>query len=258
MGEAVLAGTARAVRAALTSCDAWAAPEFDLSGAAILGSGDADLPTLRRAPRWDAFDFAGLAPRRLILAEPAAHGLEARIILERAAQARMKVLMIEPDRLRPLRLDDLVGRPLGEIDHERIRAMIADRRVLITGGGGSIGAQLARRLAALGPARLTLLDSSEYNLFRVDLELAAVPVLADVRDSAAMRRWFARERPELVFHAAALKQVPLVEAFPGEGVLTNVGGLRNVADAARDVGADFIFVSTDKAVAPSGVMGAWQ
>lgn len=256
MGEAVLAGTARAVRAALASCDAWAAPALDLCGAAILGSGDADLPTLRRAPRWDAFDFAGLAPRRLILAEPAAHGREARIILERAAQARMKVLMIEPDRLRPLRLDDLVGRPLGEIDHERIRAMIADRRVLITGGGGSIGAQLARRLAALGPARLTLLDSSEYNLFRVDLELAAVPVLADVRDSAAMRRWFARERPELVFHAAALKQVPLVEAFPGEGVLTNVGGLRNVADAARDVGADLIFVSTDKAVAPSGVMGA--
>ena len=256
-GEAVLAGTVRAVCAALASCDAWAAPGLDLCGAAILGKGDADLPTLRRAPRWEAFDFAGLAPRRLILAEPPAHGPEARIILERAAAARMRVLMIERGSLRLLRLDDLVGRPLGEIDHERIRAMIADRRVLITGGGGSIGAQLARRVAALGPARLTLLDSCEYNLFRIDLELAAaVPVLADVRDGAAMGRWFARERPELVFHAAALKQVPLVEAFPSEGVLTNVGGLHNVADAARDVGADLIFVSTDKAVDPSGVMGA--
>jgi O-antigen biosynthesis protein WbqV len=255
-GEAVLAGSAPALRAALAHCDAWAA-SVELCGAAVLGPGAVDLPTMRSAPRWAAFDFSGLAPRTLILAEPPASGAEARVILERAAAASMKVLMIERGKLRRLRLDDLVGCPLGEIDEERIRAMIAGKRVLITGGGGSIGGQLARRVAGLAPARLTLLDSSEYNLFRIGLELAdAVTVLADIRDGAAMRRWLARERPQIVFHAAALKQVPLVEAFPSEGVLTNVGGLRHVAEAARSVGADLIFVSTDKAVDPSGVMGA--
>lgn len=255
-GEAVLAGTSRALRAALARRDEWGA-HIELCGAAILGAGAAELPRVRRASRWDAFDFIGLAPRTLILAEPPAHGAEARVILDRAAAARMKVLMIERGKLRCLRLDDLVGRPLGEIDEERIRAMIAGKRALITGGGGSIGGQLARRVAGLAPARLTLLDSSEFNLFRIGLELpAATTVLADIRDGAAMRRWFARERPQIVFHAAALKQVPMVEAFPSEGVLTNVGGLRHVADAARSAGADLIFVSTDKAVDPSGAMGA--
>ncbi|MGH6949436.1 MAG: hypothetical protein ACREH4_01045, partial [Vitreimonas sp.] len=146
-----------ALRAALASCDGWAA-RLDLCGAAILGSGEVDLPTLRRAPSWEGFDFSGLAPRTLILAEPPAHGAEARVILERAAAARLRVLMLDAGKLRRLRLDDLVGRPLGEIDEERIRAMIAGKRVLITGGGGSIGGQLARRVAGFAPARLTLMD----------------------------------------------------------------------------------------------------
>jgi FlaA1/EpsC-like NDP-sugar epimerase len=129
--------------------------------------------------------------------------------------------------------------------------------VMVTGGGGSIGGELARRIATLGPSRLTLLDSSEHNLYKIGLELpGAVTVLADIRDARAIGRWFATERPELVFHAAALKQVPIVEAFPSEGILTNVLGLQNVAEAARGVGADLMFVSTDKAVDPSGVMGA--
>lgn len=253
---AVLAGQARAVRDALAACDSWARG-LELVGAAIVGEGDADLPTLTRAPGWSRSDFSSLAARQLILAAPPAHGAEARVILERAADARMKVSLLENGKLRRLTLEDLVGAPLAQIDDARIRAMIAGKRVLITGGGGSIGAQLARRVAALEPARLTLLDSSEYNLFRIGLELPqATQVLADIRDAAAMRRWFARERPQIVFHAAALKQVPLVEAFPSEGVLTNVGGLRHVAEAARDVEAELIFVSTDKAVDPSGVMGA--
>ena len=256
-GEAVLSGKASALRSALATCDAWAPPQLDLCGAAIVGPGDVDLPTLRRAARWEDFDFTGLTAGTLILAEAPAHGAEARAILERAADARMRVSMIERGKLRRLRLEDLIGRPLDRIDEARIRAIIAGKRVLITGGGGSIGAQLARRVAALAPARLTLLDSSEYNLFRIGLELpAAAQVLADIRDAAAMRRWFKRERPDIVFHAAALKQVPMVETFPSEGVLSNIGGLRHVAEAAREVGADLIFVSTDKAVDPSGVMGA--
>jgi O-antigen biosynthesis protein WbqV len=154
-------------------------------------------------------------------------------------------------------LDDLIGHPLGDVDFARIREVIGSKRVLITGGGGSIGSELARRIATLEPARLTLLDSSEHNLYKIGLELPdAVTVLADIRDASAIRRWFAKERPEIVFHTAALKQVPLVEAFPCEGVLTNICGLQHVAEAARAVAADMIFVSTDKAVEPSGMMGA--
>ena len=153
-------------------------------------------------------------------------------VLASAADAHLKVFVVDDGRMRPLRLDDLMGRPLGEVDWVGIRAAIAGKRVLITGGGGSIGSELARRVSALAPQRLTLLDSSEFNLFKMSLDLpSAALALADVRDAASMRRWFARERPDVVFHAAALKQVPLVEAFASEGVLTNVSGLRNVIEA---------------------------
>jgi len=256
-GEAILAGTAHAVRAALAQCDAWLPVGLELSAAAILGKGESALPVRARAGRWEAFDFAALGARTLILAEAPIDGAEGRAILERAADARMKVLLIEDGKARPLRIDDLIGCPLEAIDEARMRAVIAGKRVLVTGAGGSIGSELSRRLSELELARLTLLDSSEYNLFSICQELpGGVPVLADIRDQAAMRRWFKRERPEIVFHAAALKQVPLVEMFPSEGVLTNVAGLRNVAEAAHGVGADLVFVSTDKAVDPSGVMGA--
>jgi len=210
-----------------------------------------------RAPIWDAIDLSSAQAKFLILIEPPADGAAKRAVLMRAAQAGMKILLIEDGRLRRLRLEDLIGQPLGDVDFARIRNIIGGRRVLITGGGGSIGGELARRIATLGPERLTLLDSSEHNLYRIGLGLPdAVPVLADIRDPTSMRRWFAKERPEIVFHAAALKQVPIVEAFASEGVLTNIYGLQNVAEAARAVGADMIFVSTDKAVDPSGLMGA--
>jgi len=257
MGEAILAGSVHAVRNALPKCERALLRALNLFGAAIVGEGDSAIPTVARAADWSEFDFSALGARVLILAEAPADGAEARVILERAADARMKVVLIEPGALRPLRLEDLIGRPLGDIDEARIRNMIAGKRVLITGAGGSIGGELARRIAGLAPARLTLLDSSEFNLFRVSLDLPeSTPVLADIRDPHAVRRWFKRERPEIVFHAAALKQVPLVEMFPSEGVLTNIAGLRHVAEAAHDVGADLVFVSTDKAVDPSGVMGA--
>lgn len=257
-GETVLAGTAHAVRAALESRAAWAPASLQLTCAAILGGeGEVGLPVRARASHWAAFDFDKLGVSSLILAEPPEHGAQARALLERAADARLKVQLIEQGKLRPLRIDDLIGRPIEAVDDDRIRTMIAGKRVLITGAGGSIGSELARRVAALSPARLTLLDSSEFNLFRIGQDLPqGAPVLADVRDARAMRRWFAKERPQLVFHAAALKQVPLVEAFPSEGVLTNVGGVRAVAEAAHGIGADLVFVSTDKAVDPSGVMGA--
>ncbi len=145
-----------------------------------------------------------------------------------------------------------------------MKALIAGKRVLVTGAGGTIGGELARQIAEFGPARLALLDSSEFPLYSIDLEigerhpgLARAAILADVRDASRIAAAFAEEQPELVFHAAALKHVPIVEAHPDEGVLTNVVGTRFVADAclANGVGA-MVLISTDKAVNPTSVMGA--
>jgi len=253
--KAVIMGNADAVRTAHARARAWSG--IEVIGAAMIGAGETDLPVLARAPVWQALNVGAVDAHALILAEPPEDGATARAILERTAAARMKLMVIEDGAPRRLLLDDLLGRPLGAVDWARIQAMIEGKRVLITGGGGSIGAELARRIATLLPARLTLLDCSEFNLYRIGRDLPdAIPALADIRDAASMQRWFAQERPEIVFHTAALKQVPIVEAFPCEGVQTNISGLRNVAEAARAVGAELIFVSTDKAVEPSGVMGA--
>ena len=253
--KAVLTGAHGAVLEAVTAAD-WRSQGIELIGAAIVGGGEIDMPVLARAPAWEALQFDQTGGQAVILAGAPSVAIT-RVLLARAAEARMRVLLLEEGRVRPLSLNDLVGAELCDVDWARIRARIAGRRVLITGGGGSIGAALARRVAALDPARLTLLDSSEFNLHRISLELRdAALVLADIRDQQAMKRWFAREKPDIVFHTAALKQVPLVEQFPSEGVLTNVCGLRHVAEAARDAGAELVFVSTDKAVDPSGVMGA--
>jgi FlaA1/EpsC-like NDP-sugar epimerase len=136
--------------------------------------------------------------------------------------------------------------------------------VLVTGAGGSIGSELVRQVAALGPAEIVLVDSCEYNLYAIDLELAerasSVPrtaCLCNIREAARVQEICDRHRPELIFHAAALKHVPMVELNPSEGVLTNVIGSRNVAEAARRCGAlAMVQVSTDKAVNPTSVMGA--
>jgi O-antigen biosynthesis protein WbqV len=166
--------------------------------------------------------------------------------------------------LRPVSIEDLLDRPQVPLDREGMARLVQGRRVLVTGAGGTIGGELARQVAALGPASLTLLDHGEYVLYEIDLELREkhpeVPrraVLADVRDEARIRRLFDDIRPELVFHAAALKHVPMVENDPLEGLLTNALGTRIVADAARAVGTTaMVFISTDKAVNPTSVMGA--
>ncbi|HET6519071.1 MAG TPA: polysaccharide biosynthesis protein [Geminicoccaceae bacterium] len=166
--------------------------------------------------------------------------------------------------LRTIAPEDLLGRPQVAPDRAASDRLISGRRVLVTGAGGTIGGELCRQIAALRPAELVLLDHGEFNLYRIELELrertpgAAVEALiGDVRDAGRVERIFAEHRPELVFHAAALKHVPLVEANPVEGVLTNVLGARVVADAARAHGAlAVVQVSTDKAVNPTSVMGA--
>jgi O-antigen biosynthesis protein WbqV len=166
--------------------------------------------------------------------------------------------------LREISLEELLSRAPVRLDPEPVRALVAGKRVLVTGAGGSIGSELARQIAASGPAQLVLLDAAEANLFHIDRELGEAwprlprrDVLCDVRDAARLNLVFAAEKPELVFHAAALKHVTLVENHPCEGVRTNVLGSRNVAAAARACGAAHLaLISTDKAVAPASVMGA--
>ena len=165
--------------------------------------------------------------------------------------------------LEPIALEDLLGRPQAVLDRAGMSRLIQGRRVLITGAGGTIGAELSRQIAALSPARLVLLDNSEFALYAIDMELrerfpplTRVPLLRDVRDRLQIDGVLAAERPEIICHAAALKHLPMVEANPIEGVLTNVGGSRNVAEAARAFGVStVVMISTDKAVNPTSVMG---
>jgi len=166
--------------------------------------------------------------------------------------------------LKPVAIEDLLNRAQVPLDRDGMARLVQGSRVLVTGAGGTIGSELARQVAALGPSELVLLDSGEYALWQIDLELAeshpAVTrraVIADIRDQPRIRAVMDEMRPELVFHAAALKHVPIVEANKLEGLLTNVVGTRNVADAARAAGARaMVLISTDKAVNPSSVMGA--
>ncbi|NHN87836.1 polysaccharide biosynthesis protein [Acetobacter conturbans] len=166
--------------------------------------------------------------------------------------------------LRPVAIEDLLNRPQVPLDHAGMERMIRNQVVLVTGAGGTIGSELARQIAGFGPRHLVLLDHGEFALWQIDVELgevaSAVPrsvVVADVRDIERIDEVFAQFRPALVFHAAALKHVPIVEANACEGLLTNVLGTRIVADAARRHGARaLVMISTDKAVNPSSLMGA--
>lgn len=164
----------------------------------------------------------------------------------------------------PVAIEDLLGRPQATLDRLAMRKLVEGRRVLIAGAGGSIGSELVGQIAALRPSRMILLDANEFALYQIDQELgesnASLPrqaSLADVRDGARLKRILAEERPELVFHAAALKHVPLVEENPLEGILTNAIGTRRLADSCRECGVlAMVLISTDKAVNPTSVMGA--
>lgn len=205
-------------------------------------------------------DFAGVRLASLLAAADK-HGVRtlrapSLTALSPAEQGRLQ--------LQPIAIEDLLNRRQVALDRSGMAKLIAGRRVLVTGAGGSIGAELARQIASFAPASLTLLDNGEFALWQIDLEIAERypaltrhAVIADVRDAARMKTLCAQCRPELVFHAAALKHVPIVEANQLEGLHTNVLGTRAVADAARAAGAALMVqISTDKAVNPSSVMGA--
>jgi FlaA1/EpsC-like NDP-sugar epimerase len=161
--------------------------------------------------------------------------------------------------VRDLSIDDLLGRQPVATDLASVAAMVRGRRVLVTGGGGSIGSEIVRQVALYAPSRLLVLDRDETNLFdaMASIDDRATAVLLDIRDQDRVRRLFEGERPQIVFHAAANKHVPLLESHPAEAAATNVLGTRNLVSAAQANGVErFVFVSTDKAVHPSSVMGA--
>jgi FlaA1/EpsC-like NDP-sugar epimerase len=157
------------------------------------------------------------------------------------------------------RIEDLLGRTEVETDLDRVRRSLAGRRVLVTGAGGSIGSEICRQVAGLQPALLVLLDHDETHLHDTVATIsgAGTPSLADIADPRAVLAAFERYRPEVVFHAAAHKHVPILEDHPTEAAKVNVFGTLNVVESAISVGTErFVQVSTDKAVHPSNVMGA--
>jgi FlaA1/EpsC-like NDP-sugar epimerase len=162
--------------------------------------------------------------------------------------------------VRDLRIEDLLGRRQVVTDLEGVAALLSGRRVLVTGAGGSIGSEIARQVCSFGPSTLVLLDHDETHLHDVGIDLdgqpSVVAALADVRDRGAIARVFRAHRPEIVFHAAAHKHVPVLEAHPEEAFRTNVLGTLHVAHAAMAGHARrFVLISTDKAVRPASVMG---
>ncbi len=241
----------------------------NIHGIDVLGT-FADIPKVVAA-----LERAGQRPQRLLLTRDDMAGATIRKLVDTADALGMTVARLPPlvefrdgaadsFEIRPVAIEDLLGRPQTVLDRDAMRRLIAGRRVLVTGAGGTIGSELVAQICGLDPVHITLLDSSEFNLYRIDLEVAEkhanLPrhaVLADIRDRVRLDRILREIRPELVFHAAALKHVPMVELNPFEGVLTNAVGTRNVADACRNAGvAAMVQISTDKAVNPTSVMGA--
>lgn len=171
---------------------------------------------------------------------------------------------VSVSRVREVTIEDLLGREVARLDVDKIRGFLLDQAVAVTGAGGSIGSELCRRVAAYKPSRLILVEHSENALYEIDRELREhfpdvprVPCLCDIRDLDRLEKVFAAQRPDVVFHAAAYKHVPMMEANPGQAILNNVFGTKNVADTAVRFGAKaFVMISTDKAVNPTSIMGA--
>jgi FlaA1/EpsC-like NDP-sugar epimerase len=235
-----------------------------LHGVRVLGTTD-DLRYLLRDRR----------PDELLIAIPSASG-EARervVEIARAERVPVKTLpglaeMISTDfnltgQIRPVEVEDLLGREPVDVDIESIAGYLTGEVVLVTGAGGSIGSELCRQIARVGPTKLVLVDNGEPGLFEIERELvdergfrATAAILADAGNERKMRQVFEKYRPAVVFHAAAYKHVPLMEANPLEAVRNNTLVTRTVADLAVEFEAKrFVLVSTDKAVNPKTVMG---
>jgi FlaA1/EpsC-like NDP-sugar epimerase len=235
-----------------------------LLGVRVLGT-TADLKSILRNHR----------PDEVLIAIPSAPGEVRQRVVEIAREENVPVKtlpglyeLLQGDldlarQIRPVQVEDLLGREPVEVDLAAITAYLRDQTVLVTGAGGSIGSELCRQISRADPARIVLVDQSESALFEIERELvdergftAGFPVLADVKNRSRMRQVFEKYSPTVVFHAAAYKHVPLMEANPLESVRNNVLGTRAVAEAAIEAGVGrFVLISTDKALNPNSVYG---
>ncbi|MGB3423180.1 MAG: nucleoside-diphosphate sugar epimerase/dehydratase [Castellaniella sp.] len=238
---------------------------LELSGCRVEGA-TTDLPAVLQRH----------AARHVILAMPSASAEALQTVTRLATQAGAALFTIPGlaelmsgrvaiNMMRPVKIEDLLGRESVRIDNDNVRAMLTDKRILVTGAGGSIGSELCRQLARFEPACIVLLESSEFALYMVEQwfgehrpEVPVVRLAGDVKDESRMAQVFAEHRPQVVFHAAAYKHVPLMEVGNAwQAVRNNVAGTLTVARAARDAGSErFVLISTDKAVNPTNVMGA--
>jgi FlaA1/EpsC-like NDP-sugar epimerase len=232
-----------------------------------------DLSTLPRV--MEKLKRKGRKPQKIIVADARLQGDKIRHLLEYAEEEGMSLARTpkltdfrdtvdSKDPVAPIAIEDLLGRPQTTLDIKAIGKLLQGRRVMITGAGGTIGSELVRQIASFAPSTLLLIEQSEFALYQIDKELedkkygaVRYPIIADVRDRHYMQTICRQHKPEVIFHAAAIKHVPLAESNPHEAVMTNIIGTRNIADAARDCKADaMVMISTDKAVHPTSLMGA--
>jgi FlaA1/EpsC-like NDP-sugar epimerase len=214
-------------------------------------------------------------PDEVLIAMPSAPGDIRRTIVELTRRRGIPVKTLPAlhelisgelnlaERIRPVQVEDVLGREQVDVDLGEVAAYVRDRAVLVTGAGGSIGGELCRQLAHLGVARLILVEQGETALYEIERELvdernftAAIPVLADCGDRPKMRQVFERYPPEVVFHAAAYKHVPMLESNPLQAVANNVLATRAIAEVAVEFGVErFVLISTDKAANPQNLLG---
>ena len=210
-----------------------------------------------------------------IIAIPSATGDQMRRLIDSCRRAHLNFKSLPPLReiingqvalsqVRNIKVEDLLGRTPVRLDSARLARFVHGKRILVTGGGGSIGSEICRQVMRFQPARLSIIDRAENRLYEIFLELQERygndlldPHVADISDRNKMETLFTELRPEVIFHAAAYKQVPFMELFPEEAVTNNIFGTRHLAELAdrHDVGC-FVLISTDKAVRPTSVMGA--
>jgi len=208
----------------------------------------------------------------IIIAIPSASGRIIREIMDicRQTQARVRIfqgtseLLVDKYNFREVQMEDLLRREPVQLNLNKISGYIQNKTVLVSGAGGSIGSELCRQISGFSPKALVLVEYSENNLFQIELELKEVgpgltiyPELVDIKDRERLQKIFKQYQPQVVFHAAAYKHVPMMEKHPHSALRNNVIGTKNLAELADQHAVEtFIFISTDKAVQPTSVMGA--
>ncbi|WP_366949744.1 nucleoside-diphosphate sugar epimerase/dehydratase [Geobacter sp.] len=235
-----------------------------LSGVPVLG----DLSKIKGVIRKHHIE-------EVIIAIPSASSEVIRKVVDRCRECRVRFKTLPSihdiidgtvsiSQIKEVEIEDLLGREPVVLELDGIRGYLTDKRVLVTGAGGSIGSEICRQVAAFSPHKLLLFECAETPLYHIEKELVAqhpdiriIPVIGDVRDQGRVEAIFDEFQPEVVFHAAAYKHVPMMEYNPGEAVTNNIGGTRTLADAAHRSGVkNFVMISTDKAVNPTNIMGA--